>query len=760
MIRRIKLLRNIGQFSSVDSGGQIDLNRLVLIFAENGRGKTTLTAIFRSLATGDPVPIIERHRLGAQHPTHVVLDIDGSPSAIFLNGVWDHCLPAMTVFDDRFVDENIHSGLEVTAQNRQNLHGLVLGAQGVTLSKRLQELVSQIEQHNLNLKDKSSAISEAVRQGLSVDDFCALPTFPDVDIVIESTKRTLAAARNQKTVRNTAIFKPLALPSFDIETINQVLGQDLPHLDAASEAKVRNHIAAIGTDGEQWISSGMRRIAAVPDNKTCPFCAQELATSDLLAHYRAYFNESYVGLKRTVALTIDDVRRQHSGDAQAAFERAVRVAVETQQSWSSFCKVPDISIDTEAIGRDWNAAKECVFTTLTSKQSAPLERFELDDEARNAIVSYEQHRNRIADLSDSLIQSNLAITIVKEQADAANLEQIEHNLAQFQASKARHTPEISLLCEKYLEEKEEKVRTEAQRTATRTALNTYQTDIFPSMQNAVNDYLNRFNAEFRLDSVTSTATRGGSACTFNVVINETAVAVHGSNPEQNQPSFRSTLSSGDRNTLALAFFFASLDHDPDLRNKVVVIDDPITSLDDHRAFTTVQKIQHLSERVCQLIILSHDQRFLTQIWSDRNDVAVKISRDVDGSNLCVWDVEEDAITEHDRRDSKLRKYVNNNDGDPAVITTSIRPHLESFLRVAYPQHFPPGTLLGQFLDKCRRMLSQSDEILDETNLQELSELVEYARTHHHDANSTLVTETINDVELKGFIKRTLAFVKL
>ena len=32
----------------------------MLIYGENGRGKTTLAAVFRSLATGDPLPIIER----------------------------------------------------------------------------------------------------------------------------------------------------------------------------------------------------------------------------------------------------------------------------------------------------------------------------------------------------------------------------------------------------------------------------------------------------------------------------------------------------------------------------------------------------------------------------------------------------------------------------------------------------------------------------------------------------------------------------
>jgi wobble nucleotide-excising tRNase len=55
VLNRLQLLRNIGQFDSVPTGAQIPLLRNVLIYAENGRGKTTLTAILRSLKSGDPV---------------------------------------------------------------------------------------------------------------------------------------------------------------------------------------------------------------------------------------------------------------------------------------------------------------------------------------------------------------------------------------------------------------------------------------------------------------------------------------------------------------------------------------------------------------------------------------------------------------------------------------------------------------------------------------------------------------------------------
>src|SRR5437867_6690243 len=114
MIKRLQLLRNIGQFDSVNAAANIPLARLTLVYSENGRGKTTLAAVLRSLATGDPIPIAERRRLAAQHPPHVVLECSGGPPpAVFENNAWNRTVPEIVVFDDLFIDENVHSGLAV-----------------------------------------------------------------------------------------------------------------------------------------------------------------------------------------------------------------------------------------------------------------------------------------------------------------------------------------------------------------------------------------------------------------------------------------------------------------------------------------------------------------------------------------------------------------------------------------------------------------------------------------------------------------------
>ena len=89
----IQLIRNIGQFESVNAGTALALPKLTLIYAENGRGKTTLSAILRSLGTGNPSPIAERKRLGASHDPHIVMQPKSGGSLQFQDGGWTQTFP-------------------------------------------------------------------------------------------------------------------------------------------------------------------------------------------------------------------------------------------------------------------------------------------------------------------------------------------------------------------------------------------------------------------------------------------------------------------------------------------------------------------------------------------------------------------------------------------------------------------------------------------------------------------------------------------
>lgn len=760
MITRLQLLRNIGQFDNVAAAAAIPLARLTLIYAENGRGKTTLSAVLRSLGTGDPVPITERHRLAAAHAPHIVIECAGGPPpAMFQDGAWNRTLADIAVFDDVFVDQNVCSGLAVDPAHRQNLHELILGSQGVALNRHLQQLVEQIERHNRALRTRADAIPATARGNFTVDQFCELQPRADIDAAIQESARSLAAVRAQDSIRDAPLFDSLTLPLIDTEAIEAVLAREVADIDAGALERVRRHFAGIGRGGEEWVVAGMDRVSA--DANTCPFCAQDLAGSSVFAHYRAYFSAEYAALAQAINDTLTQFNRQHGADMQTAFERAVRVATERRAFWSPFRELPECAVDTAAIARAWRAAREAVIAALQSKQSSPLERQQLSEEARAAVAAYQEHRQAIEALSARLTAANGGLRLVKEQAAAGDAAAIASDLARLQATNARHTPQIAPRCDEYLAEKAAKAQTERQREQVREQLDHYRQNVFPAYETTVNLYLQRFNAGFRLGNVAVANTRAGPACNYSVVINNTPVTI-GATAAAAGPSFRNTLSSGDRNTLALAFFFACLDQDPDLARKVIVIDDPITSLDDHRSLTTVQEVRRLVDRAGQVIVLSHNKAFLCRLWEGATAnlrTAMEVARDGAGSTIRPWDVTQDCISEHDRRHAMLRGYLQAAAGNARDVARAIRPTLEAYLRVACPEHFPPGTLLGQFRNLCEQRVGMPQEVLDRADANELRDLTEYANRFHHDTNPAWETEVVNDAELRGFVERTLAFIR-
>lgn len=759
MIEHIQLLRNVGLFDNHSPAQQTAFTPFTLIYGENARGKSTLAAILRSLATDNPDLVAERHRLGAQHPPHVVVSLPGD-QAVFQNGTWSQSLPDIAIFDDAFVSANVCSGIELQTPHRQNLHELILGAQGVALSTALQGHVARIEQHNATLRELADAIPVRALGPYKVDAFCNLDEDPDIDQKIQDAERRLAAARSADAIRQRANFQAISLPDFDINRINDVLGRTLADLEAAAAEQVRAHIAKLGDSGESWVSDGMARIAPASEGQereVCPFCAQDLTGSPLIDHYRAYFSQAYEDLKAAIRQAEIAVRDAHSGDIPSAFERDVRTAAQAHEFWKDFTELPEIDIDTAAVARDWNTARESVLGQLHAKAAAPLEPMALTPEAIQAIQIYRTHITEVAALSGQLVAVNERLGIVKEQAAADDLDALTTDLAKLQAQKARYDPQVVPRCDTYLAEKADKTATEALRAQARAALDHYREQIFPAFEGAINDYLQRFGASFRLGEVQSVNTRGGSAASYCVIINQQNVDI----TADEGPSFRNTLSAGDRNTLALAFFFASLDQDPNLVNKSVVIDDPMTSLDDHRTLRTRQEIMAMAARVQQVIVLSHSKPFLCSLYeqADKNVVIpLRINRAAIGSELAVWDVRNDSISEHDKRHELVRAYLQV--ADPArerEVAQALRPILEAFMRVAYPEHFPPGKLLGPFIGECQQRVGGNSEILPAADITELRALLDYVNRFHHDTNPAWQTAVINDAELSDFARRTLLF---
>ncbi len=74
----------------------------------------------------------------------------------------------------------------------------------------------------------------------------------------------------------------------------------------------------------------------------------------------------------------------------------------------------------------------------------------------------------------------------------------------------------------------------------------------------------RLNAGFRIDYREPDYRGKEPAASYQILINEVAVSPRSEGDALDQPSFRNTLSAGDKSTLALALYLAKIGADPAL----------------------------------------------------------------------------------------------------------------------------------------------------------------------------------------------------
>ena len=158
MIEKFISIKNIGRFRDCSPRGDVSFRKLNLLFAENGRGKTTLCAILRSLQSGQPEFILERKTLGTSDPASVQIRLGGNNFTFGTNG-WSTPHQDIAVFDSVFVHDNVYAGDYVDHDHKKNLYRVIVGAQGIQLAKQIDEMDDKIRGANNDIRTKKEAVS-------------------------------------------------------------------------------------------------------------------------------------------------------------------------------------------------------------------------------------------------------------------------------------------------------------------------------------------------------------------------------------------------------------------------------------------------------------------------------------------------------------------------------------------------------------------------------------------------------------------------
>jgi hypothetical protein len=373
------------------------------------------------------------------------------------------------------------------------------------------------------------------------------------------------------------------------------------------------------------------------------------------------------------------------------------------------------------------------------------------------LKQFEAARTSVNIYNAAVNAANAEIAGKKALVAAGDLKKEEAALARLNAQEKRHDVSVAPLCADHQRLGKEKAALDEQKVQVRAKLEAHSAKVMKPYEGRINQLLDNFNAGFSIAQTRPAYGGGIASSTYQLVINNTGVNLGDGKTPTDEPSFRNTLSAGDRSTLALAVFIAHLERDPDRAKRIVVFDDPFTSQDTFRRRQTVHEIVRAGESSKQLIVFSHDATFLRQIRDKckaGHCLALQLGdHRASGIKIIPCDLD-DACRGRAASDmDDLQAYVTTGAGKERNIIRKMRIVLETHCRSTYPGSFASDDRLGGMVEKIKKAGDQHPAL---ALMDELEQINEYSRDHHHGEDpGDGSPDTIDSQELTGYVKRTL-----
>ena len=200
MITRIIKIKGVGRFQNYSISGDMLLRKATIIYGENGHGKTTLSNIIKSLSSGNDSIVTNRKSIGLEEQ-NVKIEIGGRVHS-FENGEWqgEGVSQSIEVFDSFFINENIYSGFDFSLEHSKNLHRFILGAEGVRISKSIEQIKEEIALQNKDLLALKVSLQAEIGS-MSLVLFLKLPKDLAIESKVIDATKSLEIAKQAKEIR-------------------------------------------------------------------------------------------------------------------------------------------------------------------------------------------------------------------------------------------------------------------------------------------------------------------------------------------------------------------------------------------------------------------------------------------------------------------------------------------------------------------------------------------------------------------------------
>lgn len=400
-----------------------------------------------------------------------------------------------------------------------------------------------------------------------------------------------------RALKSFSELKKIEIPSLSVykykEDIDLLFNFDIDKMAGEVAENIKNHISNIG---RKWIEDG-KKIFKQQNLSNCPFCMQDI-NNKILDNYNIFFNEAinkFGNSTKDIYKKINDnisFLGSSKEDILSNFDKYKTFINEDFEDNKNklVLHIDKIIKNIDEINRLINERKG-----VNNKE----EYLKLHGNIKNS----SQEVSTVLSLADAVLKNK------KQQEDKLN--NIKNELKNTKIIKAKKESFDLQIDNKATTQDIEKLETEVKSLESKlkenhNEISKLQKESRPDIK-VINNYLKVLNlTKYSIDE------------DYKITLSQKIV---------NSENLKMILSEGEKTTLAFAYFLARLKlfYDKNtLKNLVIIIDDPISSLDEDRIYTTSYLVSKINQEIAgeglkdnkdkaQIFILTHSYSFMTNI---------------------------------------------------------------------------------------------------------------------------------------------------
>lgn len=632
-IKRIKKIKNYKSFR--DYRWQPFLNNdnlhdeVNIFYGENGCGKTSICNILKSISSN--------RDFTKYLPEETELLINATNYS-YTNDSWDRNIPRSNIlfFDREFIEENIHLGKSRGTQQgeQEQASGKLIiefDANAISLRELRDKAYIEKEEKNaivqefkkqnssfigFELDDQEEALFRKYKNKKEEEITFTQNSLNDLrrelDTRLETDKKLLAKAHQIESIEE------LEELEYNFEIYDKDTYRELFDFELKEKAKISAEadlVEKLKTHSE-FFEEGFS-IREDHPNK-CPFCQsteQEDSIKRILKIYNQIYDDSYRNLKKQFNQNKESLKNDlqvvinvvDDFDPSDIFLPLKKIA--EKYSVKNLYK----SSDEEKYSKDFALTQTKKLLAKVTKLEKPTKEditklYESFDkevavlaEFFEGLAKLVEQKNKIIrqfkkDNTDQKLESRI-------QKDQTALDSIIDEIAFISSGKISKQKQKNL-CFKTLDKHIKAL--EKAKTLHSEALNKYinycSGEAFKNALEKIESFFAHFDFNFTLSLAT---TERHTSSTKEIPFAFNVVDLDGS-----ERDLKEGLSEGEIQVLSLCFFFAFLDIQNRKDQKILVFDDPITSLDDSNLSCLVDLISGVQNDFSQTLIFTHHRTFL------------------------------------------------------------------------------------------------------------------------------------------------------